>query len=86
MPLVGLLIVPLGLDFIRTFLISPYVASLFIWLNMLFTEMMIFGIGLLLEEIPYSSVSVSRSAQFSSCSTPRSAWRPYSRGWYAAER
>ncbi len=56
-PLVELLIVPLGLVSFALFLISPYVASLFIWLNMLFTEMMIFGIGLLLE-IPYSSVSV----------------------------
>lgn len=56
-PLVELLIVPLGLVSFVVFLFSPYVASLFIWLNMLFTEMMIFGIGLLLE-IPYSSVSV----------------------------
>jgi len=56
-PLVELLIVPLGLVSFALFLISPHVASLFIWLNMLFTEMMIFGIGLLLE-IPYSSVSV----------------------------
>lgn len=56
-PLVELLIVPLGLVSFVVFLVSPYAASLFIWINMLFTEMMIFGIGLLLE-IPYSSVSV----------------------------
>jgi competence protein ComEC len=56
-PLVELLIVPLGLVSFVVFLISPYAASLFIWINMLFTEMMIFGIGLLLE-VPYSSVSV----------------------------
>ncbi|HML94785.1 MAG TPA: ComEC/Rec2 family competence protein [Thermodesulfobacteriota bacterium] len=56
-PLVELLIVPLGLVSFALFLLSPYVASLFIWLNMLFTEMMVFGIGLFLK-IPYSSVSV----------------------------
>ena len=56
-PLVELLIVPLGLVSFVVFLFSPSVASIFIWLNMLFTEMMIFGIGILLK-IPYSSVSV----------------------------
>jgi len=56
-PLVELLIVPLGLVSFAAFVFSPYVASLFIWLNMLFTEMMVFGIGLFLK-IPYSSVSV----------------------------
>ena len=56
-PLVELLIVPLGLVSFVVFLFWPYAASFFIWINMLLTEMMIFGIGLLLE-IPYSSVSV----------------------------
>lgn len=56
-PLVELLIVPLGLVSFVVFLVSPYAASLFICINMLLTEMMIFGIRLLLE-IPYSSVSV----------------------------
>lgn len=56
-PLVELLIVPLGLVSFVVFLFWPYAASLLISINMLFTEMMIFGIRLLLE-IPYSSVSV----------------------------
>ncbi len=56
-PLVELLIVPLGLLSFLAFTVSEHIAWLLISVNVHFISMMVFGIGLLLE-IPYSSVTI----------------------------
>jgi beta-lactamase superfamily II metal-dependent hydrolase len=56
-PLVELLIVPLGLLSFLAFTVSEHIAWPLISVNIHFIRMMVFGIGLLLE-IPYSSVTI----------------------------
>jgi len=56
-PLVELIIVPLGLLSFLAFTVSEYIAAPLININIHFIRMMVFGIGLFLE-IPYSSVSI----------------------------
>ncbi len=56
-PLVELLIVPLGLLSFLAFTISDHIAWALISVNIHFINMMVFGIGLLLE-IPHSSLTV----------------------------
>ncbi|MEW6145781.1 MAG: ComEC/Rec2 family competence protein [Thermodesulfobacteriota bacterium] len=56
-PLVELLIVPLGLLSFLVFMISERIAWALISINIHFINMMVFGIGLLLD-IPYSSLTI----------------------------
>ncbi len=56
-PLVELLIVPLGLLSFLAFIISGHIAEPLISVNIHFIRMMVFGIGKLLE-IPYSSLTI----------------------------
>ena len=56
-PLVELLIVPLGLLSFLAFMISGHIAEPLISVNIHFIRMMVFGIGKLLE-IPYSSLTI----------------------------
>ena len=56
-PLVELLIVPLGLLSFLAFAVSEHIAGPLISINVHFIGMMVFGIGLLLE-IPYSSLTI----------------------------
>lgn len=56
-PLVELIIVPLGLLSFLAFTISEHIATPLIYVNVHFIRMMVFGIGLFLE-IPYSSLSI----------------------------
>lgn len=56
-PLVELLIVPLGLLSFLAFTVSEHIAWPLISVSIHFIRMMVFGIGLLLE-IPYSSVTI----------------------------